>query len=358
MALALSCDAMAKSRTVPTPHDRLVRRVFSRPEAAAIILRRTLPERLLAWLDLSRIDVGSTTLIGPVLDTRYSDLFYSVGIRGSSQTLTIFIVLEHQSSPDPMIPLRMYWYVGSIWERFIASRGSRTRHIPLVIPIVMEQQRSSRHGPTRLSDMFALPEALREVLDVPVELKVYVDDMGESVLDDPVADRRVLALVELSRALLFGYHHPESFTDERVELLADLFDIVLAHAPEDARALWTYVVNVYAEDSPVRAMLLRAVGKDNQQMCATIREAWVAEGMAKGMTEGMAKGMADGVVKGVNQGLANALLTLLEHRQLTPSPAVRERVLAASDRSTLQGWFERALSAQTIEQVFDAGSSS
>ncbi len=334
---------MAKSRTVQTPHDRLVRRVFSRPAAAAIILRRFLPKSLLAWLDLSRIDVGSTTLIGPVLGARYSDLFYSVGIRGSSRSLTIFVILEHQSSPDSKIPLRMFWYVGSIWERFVATEGANVQRIPLVVPIVMSQQRSGCHGSNRLSDLLDIPAELRAVLRVPVELEVYIDDMGESVLDDPVADRRVLAMIELSRALLFGYHHPESFTDERVATLAELFDVVLVHAPEDARALWTYVVNVYAEDSPVRATLLRTVGKDNRQMCATIAEAWLAEGMAKGRTQGR------------NNGLATALLTLLEHRRLVPSTSIRERVLTSNDAAMLQGWFQRALDAESIDQVFGSG---
>jgi len=107
------------------------------------------------------------------------------------------------------------------------------------------------------------------------------------------------------------------------------------------------VVNVYAEDSPVRTMLIRAVGKDNRQMCATIAEAWLAEGMAKGRNQGLAEGR--------NQGLANALLALLEHRRLAPSAAVRERVLASNDAAMLQGWFQRALGAESIEQVFGSG---
>jgi len=335
---------VATRPAVKTPHDRLARRVFGRPGAAAIVLRRVLPESLLAWLDLSRISVGSTTFVDPRLGTRRSDLFYSVGIRGSTHSLTVFVALEHQSSPDPMLPLRMFWYVAWIWERFVASAKPRPRHIPLVLPIVMVQCGSKWNGPTRLSEMFDLPEELRRGFALPIELELWVDDMGESVLDDPVAAPEVLALVELTRALLFGYHHPESLTPERIETLAPLFDTVLEHDPEDAEALWVYVVSVFAEDSPVRAMLLRAVGTENQAMCATIREAWLAEGITKGMAKGMARG--------VTQGLATALLQVLEHRELPASGPVRERVLAAKDESTLQRWLHRALTAESIEQVF------
>ncbi len=339
---------MATPPAVKTPHDRLARRVFGRPEAAAIVLRRVLPESLLAWLDLSRISVGSTTFVDPRLGTRQSDLFYSVGIRGSTHHLTVFVALEHQSSPDPMLPLRMFWYVARIWERYVASTTPRPRHIPLVLPIVMVQRGSKWNGPTRLSEMFDLPDTLRRDLAMPIELELWVDDLGESVLDDPVAGPEVLALVELTRALLFGYHHPEALTPERIEQLAPLFDTVLEHDPRDAEALWVYVVSVFAEDSPVRAMLVRAVGKENRAMCATIKEAWFAEGVA----EGVAKGMSRGMERGVTRGLATAVLQVLEHRRLWASAAQRQRILATKEESTLERWLNRALTVESIEQVF------
>ncbi len=327
---------MTDPRVVTTPHDHLVRRVLMRPAAAAVILRRVLPRRLLDRLDLSRIQIEPTTFIDPRLGRRSSDLIYSVGVLGSDHCLEVFIAIEHQSTPSPLLALRMLWYLAWLWERYLSS-NPRARRIPLIIPIVLVQCPTKWNGPNQLSELFDLPDELRDVLPPPVELRLLVDDMSESVLDDPVAEPDVLALVELTRSLLFAYHQPGSFTPERIAVLAPLFDTVLRSNREDAMALWTYVITVFDHDSPVRAMLLAAVGRENKTMCATIKETWLAEGVAKG----------------VARGLSNALLQVLEHRQLAASSDVRARVLTMHDEPTLQRWFQRALTADTLGQVFE-----
>lgn len=324
---------MARLDALPTPHDRLVKWVFSRPETAAVLLRRVLPPELLTCLDLERIRVVSTSLVGPRLGLGHSDLLYSIGVRGSSERLVVLAAVEHQPSPSPLMPLRMVRYVVWVWERHLALMGPQARTIPLVLPIVMVQCPSKWNGPNRLSELFELPDSLEGVLRPPIELELWVDDMSESVLDDPVASPEVLALVELTRALMVAYHDPATITDARLEQLAALFDVVLRHRREDAEALWTYVVHSFDDDSPVLEMLLNAVSRENQAMGRTYREAWLEEGMAKGM--------------------AKALLQLLEHRRVPVSSEQQQRVLATADEPTLERWFQRALCADSVERIFE-----
>lgn len=54
----------------------------------------------------------------------------------------------------------------------------------------------------------------------------------------------------------------------------------------------------------------------------------------------------------VTRGLATAVLQVLEHRELSTSAAVRQRILATKEESTLERWLSRALTAESIEQVF------
>ncbi|MEM9457935.1 MAG: hypothetical protein AAGF11_27400 [Myxococcota bacterium] len=138
--------------------------------------------------------------------------------------------------------------------------------------------------------------------------------------------------MELTRALLFADHHPASITPARIEQLAPLFDTVLGSSREDTEALWTYVSNVFNEDSPLRTMLLDAVNKENQDMGRTYKEAWLAEGTAR--------------------GIATSLLQVLEHRQWTISTELERRVLDTQDEPTLRRWFRRALAVDTLDHVF------
>ncbi len=324
---------MPEPDAVPTPHDRLVKRVFGRPETAAVLLRRVLPDDILRWLDLSRITVESTTHISPRLGKRRSDFVYSVGLRNSPHSVVLFAVVEHQSSPEWLFVLRMLGYLGDRWERTIAEHGPGVRRIPIALPIVLVQCPKKWNVPNRLSDLFEGPQPLRDAVRPLFDLQLLVDDMSESVLDDPVTKQPTLALVELTRALLVAYHDPESITDARIEELAPLFDTVLEHGREDAHALWTYVVSVFDEDSPLRRMLLTAVNQENEDMGRTYKEAWLDEGRL--------------------QGLATALFEVLEDRELSVPDEIRQRVLATRDESGLRRWLRRALVAGTIQQVFE-----
>ncbi|MEM9457170.1 MAG: Rpn family recombination-promoting nuclease/putative transposase, partial [Myxococcota bacterium] len=115
---------MPKVDALTTPHDCLVRRVMGRPEAAAIILRRVLPSAVLALVDLDRIEVAPTAYVGPLLRKGYSDLVYTIGLRGCAEHLFVFAAIEHDSSSttsDTPLVLRMFWYVGWLWERHLAA---------------------------------------------------------------------------------------------------------------------------------------------------------------------------------------------------------------------------------------------
>ena len=324
---------MPEPDAVPTPHDRLVKRAFGRPETAAVLLRRVLPDDVLRWLDLSRITVESTTHISPRLGKRRSDLVYSVGLRNSLRSVGLFAAVEHQSSPEWLFALRMLDYLRGLWERYIAEHGPRVRRIPIALPIVLVQCPHKWNVPNHLSDLFDGPPALREAVRPFVDLQFLVDDMSESVLDDPVAKPSTLALVELTRALLVGYHVPESITEARIEALAPLFDTVLEDNPDDARALWTYVVSVFDEDSPLRRMLLAAVNEENKDMGRTYKEAWLDEGRL--------------------DGLAAALFEVLENRDLSVPDDIRQQILATRDESGLRRWLRRALVAGSLQQVFE-----
>ncbi|MCX4246911.1 RpnC/YadD family protein [Paraliomyxa miuraensis] len=147
-----------------------------------------------------------------------------------------------------------------------------------------------------------------------------------------------LALVEITRTLLYCYRNDDPRIEGRLASLAPLFDTVLVHfGSSDLEEILTYVVDVFGPASPLCAIIMGTFGRAAREMYLTIAESMRAEGRDKGRAEGRAQ----------------ALLRLLEHRALLPSPALRERVVETSDEALLQHWFDRALAAETVEAVFD-----
>jgi predicted transposase/invertase (TIGR01784 family) len=81
-----------------------------------------------------------------------------------------------------------------------------------------------------------------------------------------------------------------------------------------------------------------------------------AEGEAKGRAEGEAKGRAEGEAKGRAEGLLQGRTSLLERllsRKFGPLPAEARARLEAASSADIEGWAERVLFAQSLEQVFE-----
>lgn len=94
----------------------------------------------------------------------------------------------------------------------------------------------------------------------------------------------------------------------------------------------SYAIGVLGEGSQVLAVITKTLNKAVAEVFVTYADKLRAEG---------------GLM-----ATARALLRVLDHRT-GPVPAfVRERVLATTDEQLLERWFDRALSAPSIEEVF------
>lgn len=73
----------------------------------------------------------------------------------------------------------------------------------------------------------------------------------------------------------------------------------------------------------------------------------VRGGYRKGRREGVREGMAHGELRGTVQNL----LTTLQARGLKVGPSMRKKIMACTDRATLDRWFKNAIHASSIDEV-------
>lgn len=92
----------------------------------------------------------------------------------------------------------------------------------------------------------------------------------------------------------------------------------------------------YEHESPLRDMLYQAASQETRAVFATIREEYIAEGEARGHL----------------QGMTTMFLHLLDQRGLPITVEVEQQVARCQDDAQLQRWFDRALVATRIEDVF------
>lgn len=302
-----------------------------------VVFHRVLPPAMRTEIRLETLALASS-YPRPSRTSLDSDLLFEADLHGPDdpEPYSIQLMLDHQSGPDELFPFRTHVYVGASWGRYVDAQPRRPRRLPFIVSVLMTQY-PARDTPTRLSDILDLPDRVREAFGTPFEAEIYVDDLRGSVLDDPVTDPGHLALVEIARTLLFLYKNPDALDDPRLPTLGPLFDTVLDYfGPGEIEEIMSYVVHALGEDSPVYAIIIDTLSKAVKEVYVTIADKLRAEGRMEGRVS----------------AAAEMLLRVVDHRAL-PIPAhLRERVLATSDERLLQRWFDRVLTASSLEEVF------
>ena len=123
------------------PHDRLFRAVFADPKEAAGLLQANLPPDIRDSFDWTTLALRSGTFIDEELRESQSDLLFQVDQTASGQPVSMYVLLEHQSSPDHWIRLRLLRYLCRIWEAELRDDPER-RELRPIVPVVFYQGRT------------------------------------------------------------------------------------------------------------------------------------------------------------------------------------------------------------------------
>jgi predicted transposase/invertase (TIGR01784 family) len=184
----------------PAAHtnDGFFKAVFSQPEHAIAFFKSHLPPAITARVDWTSLKVLPGSFVKSNLQQVHSDLLFSVSI-GERETL-LYLLFEHQSSPDPAMPLRVLGYAAEIYAKHHKARGFP---LPPVLPFVFHQGPDAWHISTAFEDLFELPE------EMAADLLPFLPKFHHALLDltrfDPATgenDTRlqiVLQLMKLAR---------------------------------------------------------------------------------------------------------------------------------------------------------------
>ncbi|MFE3446970.1 Rpn family recombination-promoting nuclease/putative transposase [Nocardia sp. NPDC059180] len=98
-------------------HDAYFRHVMARPDNAASELRAVLPSEIGARIDCPSLELQPGSFVTSQLRCRYSDLLYRTRI--DDHPAFIYLLIEHQSRSDRLMPFRMLEYIVAIWRRHL-----------------------------------------------------------------------------------------------------------------------------------------------------------------------------------------------------------------------------------------------
>ncbi|MDM2944792.1 Rpn family recombination-promoting nuclease/putative transposase [Citrobacter sp. Cm038] len=275
---------MKKSPT-STPHDALFKTFLKYPETARDFIEIHLPSRLRTLCDLTTLELKPASFIEENLRAYYSDVLWSM--KTSEGDGYIYVVIEHQSSPDTHMAFRLMRYAIAAMQSHLDA-GHDT--LPLVVPMLFY------HGidtPYPFS-LCWLDEFDNPALAHQLYLSAFPLVDITVVPDDDIMQHRRVALLELMqkhirRRDLMGLADKVASllttgttNDSQLKALFNYLLIQHGHKPRFSRFM-----RKLAQQVP-------GYKESTMNIVEKIRRAGQRKGLREGMQRGLEKGLAEG----------------------------------------------------------------
>jgi hypothetical protein len=312
-------------------HDALFRNVFSVPAHAAEAVRAILPPQVAAHFDWNSFEAEHASVVTEGFEQRHGDLQFRARLVDGRQAF-VRVLFEHQSTVDHWMSWRMNELIHALL-RDARKRRPEAKYLPAVLPVVFYQGSRPWTAPTSLLELTDLSdEARRDLGPYLLSLRYVLDDLRVAELGE--IDARALSpTVRLTLGVMklrdsetvIGFLHDHA-QDIRVLYAAEHDRIWLARLME-----YTWKVNRHTNQEDLMALVADLVGQDIEQTMETLGQLLRPEVFADGQRA--------------------LLLRLLVRRFGALPESVTQRVASASTPE-IERWFDRAVDAASIDDVF------
>ena len=310
--------------------------MFSKPQHARGLVRQLLGPALARRFDWSTLELVPRSYVDARLGQSACDVLLSVRFRGSRRRALLYLLLEHQRKPDPMMPFRMLKYACRAWDDYVERSDAIDGYLPPIIPLLVHQDPKGWRGAHSLSDLHQLDGEDEVELCVPpfIELHMQIHELKSDRVD-------LEALTVLARTAL--------------QLLRLIATGVVTR--ENAATLGTWFVeirNEYGHEALDAAMCYLQSTDKSGTIMKTIEDLSPQELFADVIPEPgspRARELAKSRSRGKREGQAKTILRQLRVRFRRVPRALAQRVNEGT-MAQLNRWTERLLTADSLDEVF------
>ena len=300
--------------------------------------------RMTPLIDFEHMEVIGTTFVQRDYRSIESDIVLKAPFRvkgHGGRQVVVYILIEHQSEPDEMMPLRVLEYVVEIYKTQVRKRpeGQEThRRVRLqpVLPVVFYTGTRTWEDVGVLSDLVEEGERFKEVMPFfrPLFLNLSSTEPGRLEAEGGFFGQ-VLRVVRERRA---GSRAFRAVLREVVRRLEQM--------PEDQQQRWKDLLSylgalVYherekAERPGLRELIKNSVESEDHRQEVAIMGQTIAESLKE-----------EGEVKMGRE----MLLSQLGVRFGEVPPDIVATIETTTDLAQLKGWGNRLVTAETIEEI-------
>lgn len=325
------------------PHDALFKASVT-PDAALALAQAVFPAELAQAFEGATLELAPSEFQEGALRDRSSDVLYRASLADEKEAL-IYVMVEHQSTVDPLMAFRVLRYMVRIWSQWLEHSEGRPKALPPILPIVLYHGRDPWDAPRSFHDLVDLPAALASAAHLVPSFEFQIDDLRRVSVESLLA-REAPPFAAVAWVLL-----RQNYDDERgvevlrlcAEQVRALVDPSREHL-ESLQQLATYMLlQDFGTSEELEAELNRIGGPRAAEVAVSTGEQLLERGREQGREQGRKEGRLEGERHFLLRGL---------RRLGTVSAEVEARVQGATE-AELDTWCERVFSAKTVEEVFE-----
>lgn len=280
-----------------SPHDRYIRSIMSDKEVAREFLETYLPKDVSKAMDLSTLEIQKDSFIDDKLKLQVADILYAVKFHGEPGY--IYILVEHASTPDKLLPYRMLKYTLSIIDSHL--KKTNEKKLPFVYPLILYSGSKPYSYSTDFFELFGSEsDVARSTYLKPYQLI----DLGK------ISDKQLRDLQWFGAAGLIAKHIKDP---DILPILESVLNL-LRKVEEVGHYDYVYVSLSYiieAGEIRDKQAFIETVKTNlstvDEDKIMTLAEQWRQEGYQKGIEKGIFEGMEKGKLEGKLE-IARALL--------------------------------------------------
>lgn len=276
------------------PHDAAFKSAFQRKEVAKSFFRRYFPKKIVDQIDFRTLAFNNRSYVDEKLREKHSDIVYRTKIKGEPAFL--YILFEHQSSPDFWIVFRLLCYMVNLWREYLDQHPD-AKKLPVIIPAVLYHGKKAWNTPGAFAAIVNGGEDMaRHIPDFSYDLYNLADHPDEQLL---LEDGMALGVVLYLMKHIFDKDYPDKLL-QAMEYLSTIDDQTVQLEFLEWALRYSYHARDDAKDSIDRAV--DVIDNANARRNAmTIAERLKQEGRQEGRREGRQEGRAAIIQRQINK---------------------------------------------------------
>lgn len=320
-------------KTIKSIHDKTFKNALSDVRVAQDFFKHHLPANIQNLVDLNTLKLSQNTYIDEELREFQSDVLYEVMLKNGTDSAYLYLLTEHQSKVDPLMPYRIWNYKVKIWDQHLKQTNEQT--LPLIFCLVFYHGREPYDGPRNIADIIRAPRDIVEHdLFGPFELADTHD-----ITDEEIRQRCWSAILQ------FMFKH--AYDREAFLLTSTITELLRKLEGEPGSAIyantllkyWIGTAETSVDPNTVIDAIHAGLSTSMRRELMSIGEQLVQQGVQQGMQTGMQLGEA--------QLLTNILIAKFHNL-----PPEYLKKIETADVVFLNKWAINALNAPSLLQVF------